>query len=279
MEGMIVKWLSILAASAFLTSNWSAHAHDFWIETETPPHERAASVSVIAKTGHGADQSNWPIVPHRITTLKSIGPGGVRDHQAAIMDAVQTGWFRFLDLGQGTHILAIESNNSYSELPAETFNVYIEEEGILPILRDREAAEKKHRDGKELYSRRGKTLVSVGPQTDANPHLTTPIGMTLEITPLQDPFGIAPGSPIQVQVHYQGRPVDRATIHVTKLDEPDISTTLVTGSSGIAEMPELASGRWLFHTVWSSPAQGLLNDADYITVFSSLTFDISAAHQ
>ena len=72
--------------------------------------------------------------------------------------------------------------------------------------------------------------------------------------------------------------MDEATIHVTKLDEPDFSTTLLTGSGGIAEMPELLSGRWLFHTVWSSRAQGLLNDADYITVFSSLTFDIGDAH-
>jgi len=274
-----MKWLYIVVASTVVASNWSANAHDFWIETVENQRANEASVSVIAKTGHGADQSNWPIVPHRITTLKSIGPGGVQDHQATIMGAVQTGMFTFSDLGQGTHILAIESNNSYSELPAETFEAYIEEEGILPISRDREAAEKKHLAGKELYSRRGKTLVSVGPQTKANPHLTTPIGMTLEITPLDDPFGIAPSSPIQVQVHYQGRPVDRATIHVTKLDEPDVSTTLFTGSDGIAEMPELASGRWLFHTVWSSPAQGLLNDADYITVFSSLTFDISAAHE
>lgn len=274
-----MKWLYSVIAGAVLTSNWSANAHDFWIETVGADAPTERSVSVVAKTGHGVDQSNWPLVPHRITSLKSIGPAGIRDYQSAIKEAVRTGTIEFSGLTDGAHILAIESGNSYSELPADLFAAYVEEEGITPITRDRDTADKKERTGKELYSRRGKTIVQTGKQRDANPHLTNPIGMTLEIVPMQDPFGIAPGSPIEVQVLYQGHPVDEATIHVTKLDEPDISTTLLTGSGGIAEMPELLGGRWLFHTVWSSPAQGLLNDADYITVFSSLTFDISDAHE
>lgn len=270
-----MKWLYSVVACVVLTSNWSANAHDFWIEKVGGDAPTETSVSVIAKTGHGVDQSNWPLVPHRITSLKSIGLAGLKDHQPAIKEAVRTGTIEFSGLADGAHILAIESGNSYSELPADLFAAYVEEEGISPIARDRDTAEKKDRAGRELYSRRGKTIVQVGKQKDANPHLTSPIGMTLEIVPMQDPFGIAPGSPIEVQVLYQGHPVDEATIHVTKLDEPDFSTTLLTGSGGIAEMPELITGRWLFHTVWSSPAQGLLNDADYITVFSSLTFDIS----
>ena len=264
----------MLAAALVLTSHGVANAHDFWIEAEIPESAYADTVSVIAKTGHGVDQSNWPIVPHRITTLRSIGADAVQDHQSAISAAAQTGRFAFTDLSPGAHILAIESGNSYSELPAEAFEAYIEEEGILPITRHRTRTGTSGDPGKELYSRRGKTLVNVGTQRDANPHLTKPIGMTLEITPLQDPFKVASGSSIQVQVQYQGRAIEDATIHVTKLDEPDVSTTLRTAADGIAELSEVSSGRWLFHTVWSSPAEGLLNGADYITVFSSLTFDI-----
>lgn len=274
-----MKWLYSVVASVVLTSNWSANAHDFWIETVGADAPTETSVSVIAKTGHGVDQSNWPLVPHRITSLKSIGPEGLKDHQSAIKEAVRTGTIEFSGLSDGAHILAIESGNSYSELPADLFADYVEEEGISPIRRDRDTAEKKARAGKELYSRRGKTIVRVGMQKDANPHLTYPIGMTLEIVPVQDPLRIAPGSHMELKVLYQGHPVEDATIHVTKLDEPDFSTTLRTGSGGIAETPEMVSGRWLFHTVWSSPAQALLNDADYMTVFSSLTFDIRDAHE
>lgn len=269
-----MKWLYFVVASTFLTSNWSANAHDFWIETVEPDTVSEETVSVIAKTGHGIDQSNWPLVPHRITSLKSIGPGGVKDHQSAITGAVRTGTFEFTDLDEGPHILAIESGNSYSELPAERFAAYIEEEGILPIKYDRELSGLTDNPGKELYSRRGKTLVQRGANSAATSHITQPIGMTLEITPLQNPFSISDGSPFQVQVHYRGTPIDGATIHVTKLDDPDVTATLATRSDGVAELSKISSGRWLFHTVWSSPAKGLLNDADYITVFSSLTFDI-----
>lgn len=269
-----MKWLYCLVVSAFVSSIWLAHAHDFWIEADTTETAPGASVSVFAKTGHGVDQSNWPIVPHRITSLRSIGPEGVKDHQSAIASAVQTGVFEFSELSEGAHILAIESGNSFSELPAETFDSYVEEEGVLPIARDRETLNRANRPGKELYSRRGKTLVQVGSNTDAAPHLTKPIGMTLEITPLQNPFSLSSGASVHVQVRYRGQPINGATLHVTKLDEPDFTTTLRTSSNGIAEMPSISDGRWLFHTVWSSSAAGLLGDADYITVFSSITFDI-----
>ena len=269
-----MKWVYCLSTSVLLASNWSAKAHDFWIEADQQHVMAGETVSVTAKTGHGIDQSLWPIVPHRITSLRSINADGVEDHQTAILGAIDTGIFNFSDLEEGTHILAIESGNSFSELPVETFMSYVEEEGILPIARDREWNGDGISSGKELYSRRGKTLVQVGSRPEAGRHLTKPIGMTLEITPTENPFDIAPGSSMNVQVHYRGQPVDGATIHVTKLDQPDVSTTLRTRSDGIAEMPRISEGRWLFHTVWSSPAQGLLNGADYMTVFSSLTFDI-----
>ena len=83
-----MKWLYSVVASVVLTSNWSANAHDFWIETLDADTTTEASVSVIAKTGHGVDQSNWPLVPHRITSLKSIGPAGLKDHQSAIAVAL-----------------------------------------------------------------------------------------------------------------------------------------------------------------------------------------------
>ena len=269
-----MKWLYSVVATVVLTSNWSANAHDFWIETVDADATPEASVSVIAKTGHGVDQSNWPLVPHRITSLKSIGPAGIKDHQSAIPEAVRTGTIEFSALDVGAHILAIESGNSYSELSAERFAAYVEEEGILPIIYDRELNGRTDHPGKELYSRRGKTLVQRGETSSPNTHITQPIGMTLEITPLQDPFSTADGSPFQVQVHYRGRPIDGATLHITKLDDPSFTQTLATSSDGIAELPKISSGRWLFHTVWASPAEGLLNEADYITVFSSLTFDI-----
>lgn len=274
-----MKWLYSVIAGAVLTSNWSANAHDFWIESVDLDTISETSVSVIAKTGHGVDQSNWPIVPHRITSLKSIGPDGIKDHQSSVANAVRTGIIEFTDLADGAHILAIESGNSYSELSADSFADYVEEEGILPIKYDRELNGRTDNSGKELYSRRGKTLVRIGEKSSTHAHITQPIGMTLEITPLRDPFSTPDGSPLQVQVHYRGTPLDGATIHVTKLDDPEFTETLATSSDGVAVLSDISSGRWLFHTVWASPANGLLNDADYITVFSSLTFDIGHAQE
>ena len=65
-----------------------------------------------------------------------------------------------------------------------------------------------------------------------------------------------------------------ATVHVTQLDQPDVAMQVRTNAVGLAKIDELPGGSWLLHSVWGEPARGLLNEADYISVFSSLTFKI-----
>jgi uncharacterized GH25 family protein len=250
-----------------------AAAHDFWIEPDTFEIASDASLSVSARVGHGADQSAWPSLPHRIVGLRSLGPDGLRDHQSGL-SAGGTGTFKLPPLSEGVHVVFLESTNSFSELAAAPFADYVEAEGITPIARHRAATESTEEPGRELYSRRGKTLVKVGATPGSQAHVTSPLGLTLEITPRENPFTHTPGAPFAVSVLYRGRPVEGATLHITQLDQPEISMQARTGADGLAQVETLSSGTWLFHTVWAEPADGLLNSADYSTVFSSLTFRI-----
>ena len=77
---------------------------------------------------------------------------------------------------------------------------------------------------------------------------------------------------------FHGAAVPSATLHVTALEGDGEDFTVTTGPDGTADLGEnLAEGRWLVHTVWSEPAPNLLEDADYQTVFSSLTFETEDA--
>lgn len=250
-----------------------ASAHDFWIEPTSYTLENAGAVSVYTKVGHGAEQSAWPISPHRIVGLRSLGPGGLIDHQSSIQRKTGSP-FEVTLSGEGVHIVFLESTNSFSALEGDKFDNYIKEEGVLPLQVHRAQLADRSVPGRELYSRRGKTLIKVGAGDAMADDVTKPVGMTLEIVPKVNPFQLDDGEAFPFHVEYHGQPVSGATIHVTKLDEPDVTMQLTTDPTGMAQIAQLQSGSWMLHTVWGEPVEGLLNNADYVSVFSSLTFEI-----
>lgn len=268
---MIAKVAALFLISALASPSY---AHDFWLEPESFSAESGKQIAVHVKVGHGSEQHDWPIQPHRVVGLRSIGPDSLADHQKAVGNLTPEGALEFKGLSDGIHVLWIESTNSFSGLPPKQFNQYVEEEGILPISRYRSVTNASHTPGRELYSRRGKTLVQIGTRRDGGGQITKPVGMSLEIVPLQNPFELKSNEVLEFQVLYFGEPVEDVTLHITQLDAPENTYTLLTGPNGIADAEFLTSGEWLFHTAWSSRAEGLLENADYATVFSSLTFEI-----
>lgn len=268
------KILTALAALSFAAQ--AAYAHDFWIEPETFQLSEPGAANVSFKVGHGEDQSAWPARTHRIIGLRTLSPEGLVDHQGNLgqvpFDAAKPVTLNT----PGLHVLFFESTNSFSALPAEDFNAYAEEEGIRPILAHRAATDTLDTEGRELYSRRGKALLQVGDVAGETPdYMFKPVGMTLEIVPMSDPFRRADDEAFAFAVHYKGKPLPGATIHITRLDDPDTTMTTTTDAEGNARFNPGADGRWLLHTVWSETAPDLLKDATYSTVFSSLTFELS----
>jgi len=80
---------------------------------------------------------SWPVAPHRVVSLRTLGPDGIRDQQAAVLDYKSSKNLPIRLKEQGLHILTIETTNSISVLAAEKFNDYVEEEGLTPIKIDR----------------------------------------------------------------------------------------------------------------------------------------------
>ncbi|MHA7859753.1 MAG: DUF4198 domain-containing protein [Henriciella sp.] len=267
LKNLIVAWVAGLMAQL------PAAAHDFWLQPEAFDHPAGSTVGVSILVGHGAETSPWPSFQHRVIAFRSIGPNGTKDHRSGISPG-GTGEAVLAPLETGAHIVYLESTNSFSELSADRFDGYVEEEGILPIAIHRASADKKSIPGRELYSRRGKTLIQVGTGSADQTHIISPIGLTLEIVPNQNPFQHDPSEPFSVSVLYNGQPIENATLHITQLGSPENTLTARTSSDGQATLESLPAGDWLFHTVWAEPVDGLLNGAEYSTVFSSLTFSV-----
>ncbi|WP_291069139.1 DUF4198 domain-containing protein [Hyphomonas sp.] len=253
----------------------TAAAHDFWLQPDTFTPEGGAILGVTAKVGHSDDISEWPADPARIIAFRSIGESGIEDIQAALGNRHSEGRFDVATGEPGFYVLAIESIPSVSELPAEKFNTYVTDEGVRPIAIHRMENGLTETSGREIYSRRAKSIIRVGDAGAAgDAHLLRPIGMTLEVTPLANPALLEPGSGLPVEVRYRGSPLPGAMLHVVNLD-PEIGDVdkVVTGADGRAVLSNLAEGRWMLQTVWSAPISGDVR-GDYDTIFSSLTFEV-----
>ena len=261
--------LSILAAAL---NAGTAYAHDFWVQPETFTPEDSGALAVSLFVGHGSDKSDWPVRPHRIVGFQSFGPEGL-DNQARGPESLSGDLSAALN-EIGTHLILVETTNSFSELEADKFNAYVEDEGIRPIMLDRAANRTEDQPGKELYSRRGKALVQVGCPTETSNVWAKELGLTLEIIPGANPIDWNDGDDMPIKVHYHGVPVPGATLHITNLDDDTVHFSAETDADGQVDIStSLNEGRWLVHTVWAEAADGLLEGADYQTVFSSLTFD------
>ncbi len=242
-------------------------AHDVWMQTEKFIVAAGTVVPYRVFSGHGTSREPWELELTRLESLRSIGARGT-----VVLTPTKTseGSIRFARAG--SYIVAMVSNHARSNLPAVRFLDYARDEGLTPIIALREKQGKTASNGGEIYSRRTKMLVRVGNATAPQPHITTPVGLTLELVPGRDPFTTRAGAPLPMRVLYRGRPLAGATVKLNNLDaDAKPIARVVTDAAGLAVLKHPGKGRWQLNTIWSEPISGN-PDAEFETIFSSLTF-------
>lgn len=249
-----------------------AGAHDFWLQPRSFWIAPGSVAPVSMLVGHGRDRAPWAVSVDRVLVLRSIGPRGSQEHRPALRGMRSAAEVALPFTAPGTHVLALQSGYAESNLPSQRFNAYAKEEGLTPALRLRRRTGKADTAGREIYSRRAKALVQVGPPGAPQPHVTRPIGLTLEIVPERDPYRLRGGESLPVRVIYEGKPLAGALVKLTNLaaDERPVETHL-TDRAGRAVFKAPRNGAWLLNVVWTKPIQGN-RKADFDTTFSSLTF-------
>jgi len=265
---MIRTTLTALA----LSISSAAAAHSFWLQPENASLEPGEEAAIAFKIGDvGEDAQDWGLYWERIASFRLYGPDGATDQQSAVRTtrAGDRGGASVTTPTQpGTYVLALESNPSFSDLEGARFDRYVANNGLTAIAEHRAAMQASDADGTELYARRAKTLLQVGDATTAN--VTEPIGQTLEIVPLANPFDLEAGDTLRVRVLWRGEALEGATLAVARIGAEPAPMSLMTDANGEAEVTLEAGPGYLLAVVWGVPAP---NDAraDYFTIFSSLT--------
>ena len=265
--------LSCIATAAFLfATSINVQAHDFWLEPTAYRSQGPNSLALQFKVGHKEDTSHWNLAWDRIVALRTYSFDGVTDMAASVVPktSMLPGMAKTAKLPSGTHVIGFESYHATSTLRAKKFNQYAKEEGLTEVLAHREARGQNDIAGKELYSRKAKTIVQVGDAVTNN--VLKPIGHTLEIVPLEHPYKLA-GNTLSVQVLFKGKPLSNALIDAYSLvDHSAKEQAVKTDSEGKATFKFDVEGPVILNTVWGVP---LANSAaaDFETYFSSLTFE------
>lgn len=258
-----------IAALAFTLST-AAAAHSFWLQPVDHTPRQGEDLLVEFKVGDAGDVKDWGLYWERIASLRLFGPDGVTDQQLAVRTtAVGEAGSAVINVqAPGSYILAFESNPSFSDLEAERFNRYLDHEGLSAIAAHREAMGTSGESGTEIYMRRAKTLLQAGEQL--TPNVTRTIGQILEIRPLSNPFALAQGDQLRLQVFWRGEPLEGAKLSAAALDATGAAETYMTSADGVVTLAAPGSAPMLYSVVWGVPAP---NDtrADYLTVFASLT--------
>lgn len=249
-----------------------AAAHDFWLFPQTFESEVLGTVQVRFLVGHADEVNSWNLQWDRVAALRAHGPDGMKDLQPAMTPArgLVPGFVALPLQTPGTHVVAFESNHSFSDLEAEKFNDYAESEGLTAILNARERAGALAENGLELYSRRAKTLIQFGDEpTDS---ALAPLGHTLEIVPEANPYALDEGEALPVRVLFRGAPLEGATIDITVLGAGAAPyDTKVTDADGRARFALSGGKAYKLNVVWGVPNADARR-AEFETIFSSLTF-------
>lgn len=262
-----------LAAALILPLATAALAHDFWIQPDVFQVLPGTPLPITILIGHGKDRQRWPGDASYIQALSDLAPDGTIDLRNRFRAFSRSKDLITAPRTPGLHILTMQTSQTPSDLPFGRFNDYIREEGLTAIIDTRLRSGTFSTPGREIYSRRAKALVQVGPAgAKGDPRATRPIGLSLEIVPERDPYALARDRVLPVHILYEGRRLPGALVKLRDLhdDEKPVAMAL-TDRRGHAAFRIPATGQWLVNVVWSKPLKGDVR-ADFDTVFSSLTF-------
>lgn len=262
-------WLAV----GFALAAGAAQAHDFWIQPQAFALEPGGATAITLQVGDGAERQRSSIPRRRIVRFEALTPDGtVRDLAGALSLGASGGDTAARFEAPGAHVLVLATDaDGRSRLPAEKFNAYLVEDGLIPALEARKRAGRSERDGSERYRRAAKAIVQVG---DGEGAAMRPAGLPLEIVPLAWPRTEAGRLPVRVL--FEGKALAGALVKLTELaGGAGPQASMRTDAAGEAVFAAPSAGAWRLSVVWTKPL-GPDADADFETTFATLSFGVSA---
>ena len=232
-------------------------AHDMWIEPSAFFVENGQNVSVRLRVGENLLGDPLPRSARLIQEFvveDAMGRRAVVGREG--MDPA--GLLRVMN--PGTQVIGYYSKPSQVELPAEKFNEYLTLEGLDSIASLRTRRKEMGADAKESFTRCAKSLLNGGDRV---------LGFPLELVAEKNPYAMAVGESIPVQLIYEKRPLAGALVVAIHRMNPALKQSARTDKNGHVRLKLGADGMWMIKAVHMIPS-----GPEYASFWASLTFEM-----
>lgn len=246
-------------------------AHDMWLESERfilgkPGQE------ILIRNGNGTiyQKSENAVTPDRIAKLTVLDPSG--ETLGIETKTVAEPWLEmpFTPQAEGNYWIGLATKPRNLRMSGEDFTEYLKHDGIPKILKEREAKGISNREEVEQYSKYVKAYFQVGDVQSGN-H-AKPLGLEIEIIPLKNPYEVAAGNKLPIQVLFRGKPLSGLTLHAGSSTAPGSSVSTDTDQDGKAEIELTVAGKWYVRGIHLSQVD--LEDHSYESYWATLTFEV-----
>jgi uncharacterized GH25 family protein len=260
--------IGVLAAALSLVSIVLAQpvsAHEFWIDAINYTPKPGARVALVHRTGSEYLGDTYPFLRKYSKRFSVIDPVGERQIKAIDGDDPVA---EVSLPNEGLAIIAYQ--RAPDRLVHPTFERFTEVstyEGLDNIPADHKARGMPETGIKEDYARFAKALLKVGDGRGAD----RAVGLPLEIVVAGNPYELAPGAPIGVQVLRDGKPAANILVKAFNLSDQESPRHARTDANGRAEIAGVPAGEVLLNAVMMDKAQPS-SDADWMSFWASLTF-------
>lgn len=223
-------WLFI----AIVFCGSSASAHDLWLIPPPKINDPRQNVIIRANVGMDFPKSEHPPDPAKFSKRLCMGPHSKPVELAPAGQSEQSGLLQFMPGIASVYVIGVETKPQRITLDADAFNSYLVSDGLPHIFLLRSKEKSLNQAGTERYQKSPKALIKIG-EGGGDP--LKPLGLFLEITPLDDPFAVKVGQTLRVRVDFQGKPLPDAQLGWLHEGDGEPTGTVRSDRRGEAMIP------------------------------------------
>ena len=248
-------------------SGLSAWAHDTWLLPARFAVKPGEPIVLEMTSGMGFPQAETPVKADRIAAsgIRLAGQTGTLEPQTPTASALR---LTAKAAAAGIAVLWAVSKPRTLELQPDEVKHYLEEIGAPPAIEERWRKQQRWR---ESYSKLAKTYVRAGSADDGS--WQKPVGLALEIVPLQDPTALRRGGDFSVRVLRDGKPLPALSLSAVG-PGPGAPLTTRTDSEGRAVFRFDRAGPWLLRGTLLE--ESAAPDRDWDSLFATLVVSVGS---
>lgn len=269
-------------------------SHDMFLKLDTYFLQPNSDVTIKLFNGTWEESDNV-IARNRMIDVSLVGNGErTRLDTTKWTESGKTTLLNITTGKPGTWVAGLSTRSRDFGQTAEAFNRYLKHDGVIDMIAARERDGTTNDPVVERYSKHVKAIYQVGDKLTDD--FMTPLGYPIEFVPLANPYKVAAGEFLRVQLLRDGEPLPNQVVYAVtegsththaggeehSHDEEDgdhthtSGTQLRTNESGIIIVPLEREGITYLRTIHmeTKDTGGLTHESNWAT----LTFEVGHGH-